>query len=141
MSLARCWKRKLEAMQRKAPLPPLGTRFWRRAFEAIGYVHRLDAREPDWTATLAAYARLWSPDDPAVAGLHRHLAELTRRAVHGVPPCGIAEFHDLAAWFAANESAVPAEDRADLRRRIARGATAPESGELAGRLRRLRAGG
>ena len=92
MSLARGWKRKLEAMQRKAPLLPLATKFWRSTFEEIGYVHRLAAREPDWTATLAAYARLSSPDNSAVASLHRHLAELTRRAVHGVPPYGIAEF-------------------------------------------------
>lgn len=139
MSL-RVWKRTLDALNRTGPTPPFGTKFWHRCFEAAGWLHQLDAREPDWTATLAAHGGLTSPADPAVAALHEHLAELYRRALHGVPPCSVAEFRELAAWFAANEGSVPAAERDDLRRRLARGPTAFDSGRVVERLRELRAG-
>lgn len=79
-----------------------------------------------------------SPAHTAVAALHEHLAELYRRVLHDVPPCSVAEFRDLASWFAANEGSVPAVERDDLRRRLARGPTAFDGGKLAERLRELR---
>ena len=108
MGVPKSWLRRLDKLEAGLPLPPVGAPYWPKAFEVIAVELGLAAREPDYTAALAAYRATKPPYGTEEAGLlHDHLLELGQRALDGVPACSAAEFAGLAAWLAANGAALP----------------------------------
>ena len=142
------------AMADRLPWPPLTSRFWLAAFERCGSGElRLGEREPDWARLLKAYREVAAVPGSESEALHEWLSELFLRAQRGVPPCGEAEFAELAAWFRASElarrldvhawatAALPggaAVSLCDLQAGIGRGPGRFGSGRVADRLRDLR---
>ena len=153
MSLSAKLKR-ARAMADRLPSPPLTSRFWLTAFERCGAGElRLGDREPDFDRLLAAYRKVFAVPGAESEALHEWLSELYLRADRGVPPCGEAEFNELAAWFRGSESARRLEAQAwataalpggagvslwELRAGIDRGPGRFGSGRVADRLRDLR---
>ena len=155
MSAHKSWLRRLAKLDAGLPLPPAGAPYWLKSFEVIGAQLGLADREPDFAAALAVYRR-WTPPYGGAAAerSHEHLCELGRRALDGVPPCSVAEFAVLAAWLADRGPSLPTVNGwkkdldvgggatatlSDLTWRVARGAVADGSGEVAETIRKLKA--
>jgi len=129
MSASKSWLRRLDKLEAGLPPQPAESPYHLRAFEALGELQGLAARQPDFTGLLRAYRGLRPPYGTEKAGrLHDHLLGLSGRAEAGGPPRSAAAFAGLAAWLAGYGPCLPTVNGWKQDRDLGDGTTATLSG-------------
>jgi hypothetical protein len=74
----------------------------------------LQRGETDWSDACQEYAAaIASGDEPSMDDTQRWLLVMVNRCLEDVPPCTLAEWAELAAWFDANEESLHEAARAN----------------------------